>query len=90
MFRELMASRQLCFENQWPQANYALQVYRLTRFMLSKIDGLMNLCIGKLIDSSKLALENIWTQANFALEIDGLMNLCIGKLMDLCKSCIGK
>ena len=89
-FRELMASQQLCFENQWPQANYALQVYRLTRFMLSKIDGLMNLCIGKLIDSSKLALENIWTQANFALEIDGLMNLCIGKLMDLCKSCIGK
>ena len=58
--------------------------------MLSKIEGLMNLCIGKLIDSSKLALENIWTQANFALEIDGLMNLCIGKLMDLCKSCIGK
>ena len=61
-----MASRQLCFENQWPQANYALQVY-----------GLMKLCIGRLIDSIKLALENIWTQANFALEIDGLMNLCI-------------
>ena len=90
MYRELMASRHLFFENQWPQANYALQVYGLTQFMLSKIDGLMNLCIGKLIDSSKLALENIWTQANFALEIDGLMNLCIGKLMDLCKSCIGK
>ena len=82
MYRKLMASRHLCFENQWPQANYALKVYRLTRFMLSKIDGLMNLCIGKLIDSSKLALENIWTQANFALEIDGLLNLCIGKLMD--------
>ena len=77
-FRELMASQQLCFENQWPQANYALKVYRLTRFMLSKIEGLMNLCIGKLIDSSKLALENIWTQANFSLEIDGLMSLCIG------------
>ena len=64
MYRELMASRHLCFENQWPQANYALQVYGLTQFyaienrwahefMHWKIDRLKQISIGKYLDSWK-------------------------------------